>query len=366
MSEIKQYKCPSCGGALEFDSNSQKLKCPYCDSDFDVEVLNEIAETEEKIGSADTMDGWKSNIDEGWSNEESSSVRSYICASCGGEVIADVNTGATTCPFCGNNVVINEKFAKSLRPDLIIPFKLDKRAAKEAFLKHLTGKKLLPKYFKQENHIDEIKGIYVPFWLYSAEVDGAVKYSATKIRSWSTSKYNYTETKYYEIYREGGVAFNDIPVDASSKMPDDLMDSLEPFYLSEAVDFNTAYFAGYLADKYDVTVQDNIPRINTRVKQSTEDAFKSTVTDFYNTVTVKDSYIDLKNGNARYALLPVWLLNTTWNGNKYIFAMNGQTGKFVGNLPMDKKLYWKYWFLAFLCSVPVGIIIAYIIRLFVA
>lgn len=363
MPVIEQYKCPSCGGALEFDSESQKLKCPYCDSEFDIEVLNEVAETEEKIGTTDKMDGWNSDLGQNWSDDESASVCSYICQSCGGEIIADVNTGATTCPYCGNNVVINDKF-DTLRPDLIIPFKLDKKAAKQAFINHLSDKKLLPKFFKNEAHIDEVKGIYVPFWLYDADVDGAVKYSATKVRHWSTKQYNYTETKHYEIYREGDVAFHDIPVDASSKMPDDLMDSLEPFDLGEAVDFNTAYFAGYLADKYDVTVDDNIPRVNIRVKHSTEDAFRGTVTDFYDTISVKDSFVDLKKGNAKYALLPVWLLNTTWKGEKYVFAMNGQTGKFVGNLPMDKKLYWKYWLMSFLCSVPFGVIISIIIRYF--
>lgn len=364
MTVVEQYKCPSCGGALEFDSKSQQLKCPYCDSEFDVEVLNEVAETEEKIGTADKMEGWENSSNQTWTSEDESSVCSYICKSCGGEIIADANTGATVCPFCGNNVIINEKFSETIKPDLIIPFKLDKTAAKNAFLEHLKGKKLLPKFFKQETHIDEIKGIYVPFWLYDADVDGAVKYNATKVKSWSSGKYDYTETSYYELYREGGVGFHDIPVDASSKMPDDLMDSLEPFDLNEAVDFNTAYFAGYLADKYDVSVDDNIPRINTRVKHSTEDVFRNTITEYYTTLSVKDSFINLKNGKAKYALLPVWILNTTWNGQKYIFAMNGQTGKFVGNLPMDKKLYWKYWLISFLVSIPFGLILSYIIKLF--
>lgn len=360
MPEIKQYKCPSCGGALEFDSKLQKLKCPFCDSEFEIETLNEVLDAKSKVEVEDSMSGWQAATESSWSSSDG--VSSYICNSCGGEILADENTGATVCPFCGNNVVIREKFSEALKPDLIVPFKLDKKAAKEAFLSHLSGKKLLPKAFRQQTHIDEIKGLYVPFWLYHADVDGAVKYSATKIRHWSTSQYDYTETKFYDIYREGGVSFHDIPVDASSKMPDDLMDSLEPFRFEEAVDFNTAYFAGFLADKYDVTVEDNIPRINTRVKKSTEEAFERTVTELYDTLTVDDSYIHLKNGKATYALLPVWLLNTSWNGGNYVFAMNGQTGKFVGDLPMDKKLYFKYWLLAFSCSIPIGLIVSWLVH----
>ncbi|MCI6866591.1 MAG: hypothetical protein MR871_01330, partial [Lachnospiraceae bacterium] len=41
-------------------------------------------------------------------------------------------------------------------------------------------------------------------------------------------------------------------------------------------------------------------------------------------------------GKITYALLPVWVLNTMYKGKLYTFAMNGQTGKFVGNLPSDK------------------------------
>ena len=101
------------------------------------------------------------------------------------------------------------------------------------------------------------------------------------------------------------------------------------------VRFQTAYLAGYMADKYDVTAEQSIDRANERVKHSTEQAFADTIKG-YTTVVPENSSIQLKNGKARYALYPVWILNTIWNDEKYTFAMNGQTGKFVGNLPVDK------------------------------
>ena len=202
-------------------------------------------------------------------------------------------------------------------------------------MKHLTGKRLLPKIFKDQNHIDEIKGVYVPFWLFDTDVDANVRYRATKIRVWSDSDYDYTETSYFMVHRGGNVGFENVPVDGSSKMADDLMESIEPYNCAEAVDFQTAYLAGYLADKYDVTAEESIKRANARVKRSTEEAFAETVQG-YNSVTAENSSVQFHNGKAKYALYPVWLLNTTWNGNKYTFAMNGQTGKFVGDLPVDK------------------------------
>ena len=138
------------------------------------------------------------------------------------------------------------------------------------------------------------------------------------------------------------MGFQRVPVDGSTKMPDDLMESIEPFDFKDAVDFQTAYLSGYLADRYDVNAEQSIGRANERVRKSTEQAFRDTVRG-YSTVTVENRSIRLKNGKAKYALYPVWLLNTTWRGEKYVFAMNGQTGKFVGNLPMDKGAWWR-WF----------------------
>lgn len=339
MSTLQEYKCPCCGGAIAFDSALQKMKCPFCDTEFEVETLAGYdADLQNDI--PDDMQ-WETEAGSEWQEGEADGLRSYVCKSCGGEIVGDDTTAATACPFCGNPVVMMGQFSGALKPDLVIPFKLDKKAAKANFMKHLTGKRLLPKIFKDQNHIDEIKGVYVPFWLFDTDVNARVRYRGTKVRGWSDSNYNYTETQHYSIYRGGSIGFANVPVDGSTKMDDTLMESIEPFDISGAVDFQTAYLAGYLADKYDVTAEESIDRANTRVKKSTEEAFAGTVKG-YTTMTPESSSIQLYGGKAKYALYPVWLLNTTWKGNKYVFAMNGQTGKFVGDLPVDKAAATKW------------------------
>ena len=162
------------------------------------------------------------------------------------------------------------------------------------------------------------------------------------MRFWSDSDYDYTATSFYNLFRSGSLSFEHIPVDGSEKMPDDLMESLEPFDFTEAVDFRTAYLSGYFADKYDVTAEESIARANRRVKASAEDALRGTVSPTYTSVIPENSSVRFDGGKTSYALYPVWILNTTWNGRKYTFAMNGQTGKFVGDLPVDKGIYAKY------------------------
>lgn len=350
MAEIQEYKCPCCGGAIAFDSTLQKMKCPYCDTEFDIETLANY-DNELKNEQTDNMK-WETSEKE-WQEYETDNLHYYVCKSCGGEITCDKNTVATSCPFCGNPVVMLGQLSSAKRPDYIIPFKLDKKAAEAALKKHYEGKRLLPKVFKDQNHIKEVKGIYVPFWLFDADADVNMRYKATKIRAWSDSKYHYTETSFFSVCRNGSIGFERVPVDGSIKMPDDLMESLEPFDFSQAVDFQTAYLAGYMANNYDVDSEQSIKRANERIKKSAEKAFDTTVNG-YTSVVKETGSIQLRNSAVKYALFPVWILNTKWNGQNYLFAMNGQNGKMVGDLPLDTAAY-KKWLLGL--TAIIGIIL---------
>ena len=338
MAALQEFKCPNCDGGIEFSSGEQKMKCPYCDSEFEIESLMAYQAELDKQYEEDMT--WDTGGNE-WQAGEADGLRVYCCNSCGGEVVADETTGATECPFCGNPVIMTGQFAGSLRPDLVIPFQMDKKAAMTILLNHYKGKVLLPKVFKDENHVKEVKGIYVPVWLFDADADAHVQYKTTRVRHWSDSNYRYTETNHYMVTRAGDIGFQHVPVDGSSKMDDTLMESIEPFDIRGAVDFRTAYLSGYLADKYDVDAAASIGRANERIKRSTEEAFAATVTG-YNTVVPVSSNIKLNNSKAKYALFPVWMLNTQWKGKKFTFAINGQTGKIAGDLPMDMGAFWRW------------------------
>lgn len=357
MAALLEYKCPHCEGAIQFDSSLQKMKCPYCDSEFDIEAMKAY---DEALNSGPDNMEWQMNEDNSWREDELKGMSVYSCESCGGEIICNETTAASACPYCDNPIVMKGSFSGDLRPDYVIPFKLDKKAAKESFSNHLKGKKLLPKVFKNENHIDEIKGVYVPFWLFDCDTDSVVNFSAQKIRHWSDSSYRYTETSHYLLKRAGKMSFCHIPVDGSEKMADDLMESLEPFNFSEAKEFQSAYLAGYAADRYDVSSEQCIDRANQRVKQSVEDELRNTTGEF-TAVTVKSSNVNFLNSSVKYALYPVWVMNTTWNNQKFTFAMNGQTGKFVGNLPLDKGLFWKWFGGIFAIAAVISAIIGFII-----
>ena len=345
--EITNYQCPSCTGPLHFGSESGVLECDYCGSRFSVDDIEnmfaeknahaedatreqEAKEAEEHIRQAQwDMDA----AGEDWGGEEDS-LHAYNCPSCGAELICDETTAATSCPYCGNPSIIPGKLSGSKKPDLIIPFQVDKTAAVAALKKHYQGKPLLPKAFKAENHIQEIKGVYVPFWLYDAQVSADMTFNTTRVHTHTTPKEYVTETDHFLVHREGTLDFKNVPVDGSSQMPDGHMDAIEPYRFEELKPFSLAYLPGFLADRYDVSKEDCAARANQRCAASIEDAMRSTVVGYASCITTRKN-VDIKPGKVKYALLPVWMLSTQWKGKNFLFAMNGQTGKLIGDLPID-------------------------------
>ena len=355
--QVTNYQCPACTGPLHFVGSSGRLECEYCGSSFDVAEIEalyaekeakaaeaakkaeekEAAEAEKKA-AADAGDGsdWDtSGLSDDW-GADAKGMKAYSCPSCGAELICDATTAATSCPYCGNPTVVPGQFSGMLKPDFILPFKLNKDDAIKALKKHYRKKPLLPSTFSKANHLEEIRGIYVPFWMYDGEASGRVEFRATRVHTYTSGDYEITETSHYDVSRGGSLAFEKIPVDASSKMPDDYMDSIEPFDYSELKPFSTAYLPGFLADKYDVSVEESRVRADLRCEGSLVNSLESTVTG-YSSCNEKSRNVRLKRGKVHYALLPVWVLNTKWEGKDFLFAMNGQTGKLVGNLPNSKN-----------------------------
>ena len=177
-------------------------------------------------------------------------------------------------------------------------------------------------------------------------------YKGANVRSWREGNYDITETTYFNVMREGKLEFEMIPVDASTKMPDAHMDAVEPFDYRELKPFSTAYLPGFLADKYDVSQQASMERIEGRARNSIKSEMRNTVRG-YSMVTTEMENFDFENKGVKYALMPVWMLSTKWKGQNFLFAMNGQTGKLIGDLPVDKG---KFWGLFAAIAAPLAII----------
>lgn len=330
--QVTNYQCPSCTGPLAYSPETGKLECEFCGGSYTPAEMEAIYAEENRKAQENAAKAAREQSEWG---EDAAHMRSYLCPSCGAELICDDTTAATACPYCGNPTVVPGQFSQTRKPDYVIPFARDKEAAIEALRQHYKGKPLLPKGFATENHLQEIKGVYVPFWLFDGDAQADVTFEASRSRTTTTPNARIVTTEYYQVRRAGTVAFSQVPADGSTKMPDAHMDAIEPYDYSEMKPFSMAYLPGFLADKYDVSVEDSRKRVSERCRNSAISAMEADVVG-YDTCSVRNADVKLNMKKESYALMPVWLLSTKWQDKNYLFAMNGQTGKLIGDLPVSK------------------------------
>ncbi len=330
--EALDNKCPSCGATIKFSPKEQKWTCEYCGSKFTLEEMQQ-----HKNASSKEVNDIK--VEKKDVVLETADV--YRCKGCGAEIIADANTTATFCVYCGNTAILREKIQNSRVPDLIIPFKKVKADATVAFEKLVKHRPLVPKSFKSKNNIEKITGIYIPFWAYDFDVSGTAEFRGTDIQTWSDFRNRYTKTDRFSVVCDGTMHYDKVLADGSSRFPDDLMDSLEPFEYKDLVVYNHAFLSGFLSEKYDVLEDDAELRAKTRTEKTSLSLLQENVKHQQSTLLKHNLSINKHHSN--YILLPVFMVNIKYHDKMYTFAMNGQTGKIVGDLPLGIKetVFWS-------------------------
>lgn len=344
MVEALDNKCPACGAKIEFNPLNQMWDCEYCYSKFTLEEMKAYKNAssdaannipvlevkEEKVEEKVNTDVNNNN-----SNYETLKADVYMCRNCGAEIMADETVTATSCVYCGSTAILKDRIDDGRAPDLIIPFKTVKDQAVRAFSNLTKGKLLMPKEFKDITNIEKIQGVYVPFWGYDLLANGNVLFDAADVRRWSDTNYYYTETRKFEVEASGHFEYEKVLADASSRFNDNLMDSLEPFKYDALVSYNHAYLSGFLAEKYDVIEDRAFVRVADRTMNTCEALLKSRVK--HQIKNVKNNKMEITRTATYYVMLPVWMVNVKYKDKVYTFAMNGQTGKMVGNIPIDTK-----------------------------
>lgn len=320
MAEVKNYSCKNCGAGLSFEPASGRWDCKYCRSSFD---KSELDDQFGEIGAEDL-------------HEEFHELESYHCESCGAELIADETTTATFCVYCRNPVVIKEKFKGVFEPKYVIPFKVTKQEAENIYREWMNKRLFAPKSFKNDAEIEKITGIYAPFWLFDCEVDADISGTGTKISSWRTGNTEYTKTQHFHVERSGHVHYEKVPVDSATKLDDTFMKLIEPFDYNELKEFSMHYLTGFMAERYDVEVTDSEKVMQTRVEEFAKNRVRETING-YNSFNMTSNVERLSNVISHYGLLPVYVLVNKFKDKEHLFIINGQTGKVVGETPIDPK-----------------------------
>ena len=332
---VKIYKCPGCNADMKFDANAQKLKCDYCETELTVEAAEALAETQKQDAEHEDVDETIDETEEwaSYGSEEGDFVK-YKCISCGAELLTDEHTAATVCSYCGSPNLISERIEGEKTPAMLIPFKINIDKAKEIYRTWCKKGPLTPGEFYNQGALDKISAIYVPFWLYDYNANTKIRANCTRVRRSRSGNYEYIYTDHFRVYRDISADYVKLPADASKKMPDDIMDKLEPFNYRELEEFSMPYLSGYMAEKYNFTNEELAGRVESRVKSYIVQEGRGTISG-YSSVNIAGYDVKLLKKAAKYVMLPVWMLNYRYKGKEHVFAINGQTGKLVGKRPIS-------------------------------
>lgn len=315
---VREYKCPGCGAPMVFDSKSQMLRCEHCGTTKALQEAETRREERDEVSRAG----------------ETADFKHYTCPSCGAEILTDEHTAASFCSFCGNPALMEDRLSGERTPARIIPFKITKEQAQNSYRAWCRKGLLTPRDFTSRSTIEKITGMYVPFWLYDYSARAKLQANCTRVLRERRGNIEDTHTDHYHVERDVSDDYLGVPVDASEKMPDDVMDMLEPYAYNELKQFDMGYLSGYLAEKYNFDSEELKKRAEQRVQQYILKDAKETIKGYSSTV-ITDQNVRLRCNGASYTMLPVWLLNYRYKGKDYLFTLNGQTGRIVGKLPLS-------------------------------
>lgn len=328
MSQTATFKCPSCGGYLDFDPEGQRFLCPYCGASFNDDEIHR--QSDEKEGAAESTEA----------AAEGEALRSYHCQSCGAEIVTDDTTAATRCYYCHNPVVLTDRLTETFEPDGVIPFQLDRKAAEEKFRQFVESKKFIDKDFFAPQQMEDFSGVYYPYWF--ADVEGEARFSGqgTRVSVAATPKQTVTTTRYFAVQREGRLSFRNMVRKALNKADRKLSDGIHPYNMDEAKPFAMGYLSGFLAEKRDVEASEVQPELLQEAQGYAQRMMSEKGS--YNSLNGSTDFT-VKKAGMKYMLLPAWVL--TYKGGEksepYYYMMNGQTGAVCGKLPLKKgKLFW--------------------------
>ena len=337
----KKYSCKICGAELYFDPARGKLHCEYCGSDFDPAEYS--YDPEEDGGQDDVIpqavsEGEDSaHAEPGTETDESVSTDDlvvYKCPNCGAEVITSKKTVATTCVYCNRAITLSGNVQGEFRPDYVLPFTKQRKDVEEAYKALCRQSILTPRQLYSQSTIEKIKGMYVPYWLYTFEGTAGFRVRAERVNVYIAGDDEVTEISRYVLEESGSGIFDRVPADAMAAMDNEMMDSIEPFDLSKLEKFNPAYLTGFYTQRWDENAAKNEPRAKNRAKEAiSQELMKHLGT--YTTTYIDDEVYSWREHKIEQVMLPVWMLYTEYKGEKYVFGMNGQTGKMMGSLPKD-------------------------------
>ena len=267
-------------------------------------------------------------------NSDALELIKYQCTECGAEIITAKGTVATTCAYCGHAISISSKLVGDFKPDALIPFSIGKANAEKIYDIYCKKSLLAPKEFRKKENLKKMKGLYVPFWLHTFQDNAHAVVNCENHSSRKRGDDKVITKKMYNVTMNVVGKFDKIPTDALTSLDNSLMDAVEPFDYEHLKNFSPAYMAGFYAEEKNESAEDTFKRAHERAVESLKTSIVNNAGS-YNLKRITNYDGKTTEYDSSYVMLPVWILSTEYKNKKYTFAINGDTGKITGKLPID-------------------------------
>ena len=310
------YQCRNCGSGLTYEIASGKLHCSRCDSRF---TPAEVEDQTVRHGE-NGMQGY-----------------CYTCPNCGGSLFTVDTTATTFCSFCGSSVLLEEKLASEMAPDMIIPFRVTREEGLEKYRQWTRGVFCASREMRTAP-AESFRAIYMPYVNYETRFSGPLTGKTTQV----SGNYQYT----YQV--SGDISCEDrwFLRDLSQALPDDHSQAISDYAEKDAIPFSPPYLAGLNADVPDVhpDTYAQEARRNTAV-EATEALYKNGdgSPDGSEKVKTAESAMNRTQITGRkQVLLPVWFMALRMKDRVCYAMVNGATGTVSADLPVNIPRFLLY------------------------
>lgn len=330
-----QFPCSSCDAALTFAPGLHVLKCAYCGTENPVpEVYQETAR--EALAELDFHTYLKNLA----GNEETYTVSVVKCSSCGAESSFQPNIVAGECAFCGTALVNPPTSEHLIKPRALLPFRVDRQQAYEAFRKWINSLWFAPNDLKKRAVTEgKLSGMYLPHWTFDSHTNtdwtgqrGEHYYvTETHLVNGKPQTRQVRRTRWYHVSGRVDHTFDDVLVCASNALPRKLITSLEPWDLQALVPYEDAYLAGFRAERYSVELEEGWNHARNRIDRNIDQMIRRQIGGDEQRITWKNThYNDI---TFKHILLPLWISAYRYQEKVYRFMINARTGEVQGERP---------------------------------
>ncbi|MBV7669124.1 hypothetical protein STHAL_06420 [Streptomyces halstedii] len=332
----RSYPCPACGATVVFAPGSDVMRCPYCGHEQAVApVSREVREHSfDELAALPVKP--RSSVTEG--------VRTYVCPGCGAHTESD--DLSARCQFCATALVAESDPTERVRPEAVVPFGLDRDAAREALRAWTSSRWFAPSRLKKVSEAETFKGSYLPHWTYDAQTDSRYQgrrgdyyyvtetYTTTENGESVTKTRQVRHTRWTPVSGRVSRAFDDVLVAGTTHVDHEQLDKLTPWPLEEAKPFQAEYLAGFQTVRYDVEPEDGLVTAKERMAGVITSDCRADIGGDEQRVTELDTRYSALT--FKLMLLPVWFLTYLYAGTSWQVMVNARTAEVIGERPYSK------------------------------